>query len=178
MNKVIDDFFQINYTYLLDISNKYLKRFNFRTYSGNELLSDYYLHIYSNSGRTLKYEKVIKEGNGLRYMIHSIKINSKNHQKFIEDFPHQKKMFYTDYLIDEIEDKEESFEKECLADIIEAAKKIKDKKNYYKYEVWEEHYLKHLTYKELTKKIDLTTSPIWGIVQDYNNLIKKELGIC
>jgi hypothetical protein len=177
-SQIINQFFNSNYSYLLMISNKYLKRYNFKSYKSDEMLSDFYIHILANEKRIMKYEKVIREGNGLRYLISSIKKKSYMHKKFIDDAPHQKQMFYTDYEFTDVEDKEEINEEFYLTleDIIKVGEDIsKRDNNYWKFEYWKDYYLSGYTYKMLSEKYDLTISPIWGIVHKYNDLMKKEL---
>lgn len=177
-SKIINEFFNANYSYLIMISKRYLKRYNFKSYTSDEMLSDFYIHILSNDKRICKYEKVIKEGDGLRYLISSIKKKSYSHKKFIDDFPQQKKMFYTDYEFTDIEDKQEIEEEFYLTmeDIIKIAEGIsKRDNNYWKFEYWKDYYLSGYTYKRLSEKYGLTISPIWGIVHNYNELMKKEL---
>lgn len=57
-------------------------------------------------------------------------------------------------------------------DILNANQQIKNTEHYWMTEIWNDYYIHKMTYKELTQKYPLTTTPLFFIIKNYNKILK------
>lgn len=185
---IINAFFSNNYQLLVQKCRDYSLVYNYRKLAPDELISELYLYTLNNINRTNKLTKLIElsaatlskiynYNSQAFYYIARILYNITHGHRHFDDNCNKVAMHLTyEQSMENLEIPDISYEElpdYSDADVIYAkALELSQGENWYKYVVWNDYYNSKMTYKQLSNKYHLTITPLFYIVQDYNNLIK------
>lgn len=193
MSPEINKFFGDNHQLLTSFVTEYSNVYNYNQLNSDEFIADLLIFTYNKESRIDKLLRLINttaktistvykySTEAVYYLKTIIWRTVKAHRTFENNMNRKKlELIYLPYLEDTIIDNvtdeihESDYFKE--GDVFKKAKQLsKQKDNWWKYEIWQDKYIDKMTYKELAEKYDLTTTPIFYIIREYNQQIKVEL---
>lgn len=185
---IINNFFSNNYQRLVEMSTEYCHKYQYHLMQPKDIISEYYIHVLEKDSRVEKLIKLIQTTATTNVYKH-------NNQAFFHisvilwRLTQGKRTFNNDCNTDKLDITycEEVFPIEThndeisttdyfgLEDVISAAEKLSKDEDWYKYKVWYDYYVLKFSYAELSQKYKLSTSPLFVMVQQYNQKIKKYL---
>lgn len=188
MNQVLTTFFTQNYNQLLKISNEYTQRYNYQRLDYRELVNELFLHITEKQSRINKMIKMIAataetinfayKNEAMYYLISIIWSKTSTHNTF-DKRKYIELVFSPDLSYVDLVDNSHEFKDSDLytmKDVFLSAKKLSTQgDNWWKYEIWMKRYKENMIYKDIAEYYDLSTTPIFYIIKNYNILIKEEL---
>lgn len=187
---IIKLFFNDNYQTLLGISTDYSSRYQYNLMQPDEIVSELYLYTLGKPSREDKLASLIQMSAAtINYMFNSKAYYYITH--IIYRLTSGKRTFENNCNINKLEidyyptifnvtdDPHEIKETDYygVEDIIELAKELSVGDDWYKYKIWHDYYVARFSYKELSVKYQLSISPIFSMVQDFNEKIRNHVNL-
>lgn len=187
-NAVINTFFTQNYNKLVNISKDYSKKYQYNLLEPDEIVSELYLYTLNKIERQNKLEELIcltaatvnyAYSTKAMYYIINIIYRLTHGKRTFADNCNRKNInivyFPVIFNLESVEDEIKEYDHFTREDVRDAAKSISVGENWYKYKIWTDYYENGMAYRELSEKYNLTISPLYYQIRDFNKQIRQEL---
>ena len=192
MRNEVNDFFNNNYNDLLAICADYSNRYNYTKLGNDELVSELLLYTVQSHKRTNKLLSLIRlsaattnynySSVAMYYIISIIYRITFSQRSFLNNLNKDKlKLIYSPdlsyHIIDESREIQD-IDYLTKADVFSIAETVSHRdENWWKYRVWLDKFGADMTYAQLSKKYQLSTTPLFHIVKEFNQVLSRELTV-
>ena len=188
---IIDHFFKDNYQILTKKCQDYASVYNYKLLQPDEILSELYLFTLSDQRRINKLAELIQLtaytlNKTYNYNIKALYYISRilynvihGHRSFTNNsnkINHNIKIEYNadvESIGEDISDEE--YQEILEYDIEKIALNHAHGDNWWQYRLFFDHYINHMTFKELSIKYNLTISPIFSAVKNFKSIIIADI---
>jgi hypothetical protein len=175
------NYIAVNYDNIARYTQTMMFKYHYKLMPDKDFLNEFIVFVYKNEKRIDFYDGLVKNDEIKKYLnylfykkIKSYQVfennNKSKNYKMLELTNNYESEFFENLIYD---DAENIYDAITIDTVLNFLKTIKNDDNYYKFEVWHNYYINKFSYQELTEKYKLSIWPIWQMVQDINNSIRK-----